>query len=137
MVDAAVGRALEERVGRQHGARGAGVWSPSSPISAAALYTKAGFPHRHGTERQVGGARAQQRPHLRAVEVEAVPGDEHVQPGRVAAAPLRTTEFAVVAAGRLGLQLGASISVGSASRSSTGAGYWDGAAWVDRRDCSG
>lgn len=48
-----------------------------------------------------------------------------------------TTEFAVNAEGKLGLELGANVSVDSASRTSTGAEYWDGSRWVARRECNG
>ncbi|MDP9069906.1 MAG: hypothetical protein M3N68_01180 [Actinomycetota bacterium] len=43
-----------------------------------------------------------------------------------------TTNFALDAQGKLGLEFGVSTSVRSASQTSTGAEYWDGAQWVQR-----
>ncbi|HET7489143.1 MAG TPA: hypothetical protein VFJ85_14525 [Acidimicrobiales bacterium] len=46
-----------------------------------------------------------------------------------------STLFDVDASGKLGIELGANVSVESASRTSTGAAYWDGTAWVARSEC--
>ncbi len=70
--------------------------SPSSPISAAALYTNdidvAHGAHRAGAEERVVGAHRDQPPHRRFVEVEAVVPHEEVQAGGVAAAHLEPVD---------------------------------------------
>lgn len=47
-----------------------------------------------------------------------------------------TTILGVNAEGKLGLELGASVSVDRATRTSTEAAYWDGTRWVDRTECT-
>lgn len=46
------------------------------------------------------------------------------------------TPFAFDVSGKLGLELGANASVETSSRTSTGSHYWDGARWVERRECT-
>lgn len=48
-----------------------------------------------------------------------------------------STTFAVDASGRLGIELGANMSVESETQTITGAQYWDGSSWVDRTECAG
>lgn len=48
-----------------------------------------------------------------------------------------STDFALDAEGKLGVQLGGSVSVESATQVSSGAEYWDGTQWVGRGECVG
>ena len=80
--------------------------SPSSPISAAVLYTNARWPSATRTEPEVNSGSALRAAIRRAIvgscEVETVAGDEHVEAGGVAAADLEPVERRRARAGSSG-----------------------------------